>query len=750
MAVDFGNTIIEGEIAPSVAVQNPVQDDSGSMIANAFAPAAKLVGQVAGSVFAQQAEDGKYQMLNDYENESLDVIDAYEQGKFGPNGKQEAMLRLRNIRSQYLANAPALRDDVDKVWTQLTKDGGFGHVVVEGTVADRAAEAKSLEAATLGYTDQQYEGVLAETRVLDAWKRKADLMTQQNGFLSEGMKQQGLEHLTNLSAAAVPAAQKMTNDTIAAIDAAGNDPVAKAEIIKQYDLKIGTALASIEGGALGQDAAFITKPMKDLQAMVASYAAGTTDITMLENQAKTTQLLYNQMQMQDPTTASYIAQANLFKELGLSNNTAVMEKMFDAEVIKRLSDNSKGFFSNLLDNTPAAGKTMQSMAEAAAVTGLSPEAEQEVMDFINIAADGVYLNERSAKDGALGYKDTVAFLANPAVRDLVAKNGWSAEHVAETANILRENYEVVLGPAINQYWTSVPITDPTGGERVAVNNIPMNQLLEPVWNGSAVEFVPKAEYLNNPRVVALAGEVNTGSNSIGIPLNDNINAQANLTGQDAKTLWERDYAQKWFGISEGGIADKVNAALDVTNTLSELQPETFTFDQLETNQASALTGSTLPPLDPAYTDVGGISYDSYLPSIRSAESGGNDSAANPTSTALGRYQFLKSTWDDLVKRYPNTGITFDGRTDPNQQEVAIRLFTAENARFLAGKDVALNNGTLYAAHFLGAGDAAIVLKAPDDEPLSNYLSSRVISANSFLRGKTVAWFKDWAQRKGNG
>lgn len=138
----------------------------------------------------------------------------------------------------------------------------------------------------------------------------------------------------------------------------------------------------------------------------------------------------------------------------------------------------------------------------------------------------------------------------------------------------------------------------------------------------------------------------------------------------------------------------------------------------------------------------------YLASARASESGGNDRAANPNSSALGRYQFLESTWNGLAQQYPELQLTPDGRTDPAQQERAMARFTQDNASALSGSGIPVNPGTLYAAHFLGAGGAQKVLTADPNSPMSALVDPGVIAANPQLRGMTAGKFAEWANNKG--
>ncbi len=138
----------------------------------------------------------------------------------------------------------------------------------------------------------------------------------------------------------------------------------------------------------------------------------------------------------------------------------------------------------------------------------------------------------------------------------------------------------------------------------------------------------------------------------------------------------------------------------------------------------------------------------YFKATRRSESGGNDAAANPNSSALGRYQFIDSTWTDLMAKHPELGLTADGRTDAGQQERAIRAFTADNARTLKSNGIGVDPGALYAAHFLGAGGASKVLQGDPNGPVSAYVDPSVISANPQLQGMNVGQFREWAASKG--
>lgn len=224
-------------------------------------------------------------------------------------------------------------------------------------------------------------------------------------------------------------------------------------------------------------------------------------------------------------------------------------------------------------------------------------------------------------------------------------------------------------------------------------------------------------------------------------------------GQKARTDANAfDAAAKAFGGPGGAAPQKPASPLEQLMGLVTGKPAPeptaqpagpFTRPQPPQNAVAAINQAA-PVATP---DVSGIPS-GYLASARASESGGNDRAANPNSSALGRYQFLESTWNGLAQQYPELQLTADGRTDPAQQERAMAQFTQDNARALSGSGIPVDPGTLYAAHFLGAGGAQKALTADPSTPMSALVDPGVIQANPQLAQMSAGDFAQWAQRKG--
>lgn len=113
----------------------------------------------------------------------------------------------------------------------------------------------------------------------------------------------------------------------------------------------------------------------------------------------------------------------------------------------------------------------------------------------------------------------------------------------------------------------------------------------------------------------------------------------------------------------------------------------------------------------------------YLLQQARAESSFDADIKASTSSASGLFQFIESTWMNMVDKYGGKyGIDkgqdkqalLDLRNDPDMAANMAAEFAGENARYLGrnwGGDIGATE--LYFAHFLGAGQAAAFLNAKD-------------------------------------
>lgn len=118
----------------------------------------------------------------------------------------------------------------------------------------------------------------------------------------------------------------------------------------------------------------------------------------------------------------------------------------------------------------------------------------------------------------------------------------------------------------------------------------------------------------------------------------------------------------------------------------------------------------------------------YLVQQAKAESSFNPAAKAKTSSASGLYQFIESTWMDMVQKHGEKyGINvsassrkelLDLRHDPEKASSMAAEFANENKKFLDTHwGGSVGSTELYFAHFLGAGSASAFLKAHDEDPL---------------------------------
>ena len=167
-------------------------------------------------------------------------------------------------------------------------------------------------------------------------------------------------------------------------------------------------------------------------------------------------------------------------------------------------------------------------------------------------------------------------------------------------------------------------------------------------------------------------------------------------------------------------------------------PDTLEVTQAMTAPAKGGEKKALPQAFP---------MEEFLDRLMAAESGGRLDAKNPRSTALGPFQFIKSTFLFVVNKYFPSEVANLTR----EQILALRTdmaFSRRTAGVYSNYLIsALKNEGLPATTvnvrlaFLVGPDAAIrLLKAPPDQPLNEALSAEAIAANPYMSGATIANF----------
>lgn len=140
--------------------------------------------------------------------------------------------------------------------------------------------------------------------------------------------------------------------------------------------------------------------------------------------------------------------------------------------------------------------------------------------------------------------------------------------------------------------------------------------------------------------------------------------------------------------------------------------------------------------------------------IRLAESGGNNYAKNPLSSATGPDQFIDRTWLAMMNEARSdltTGRSREEilamRTDPQISREMTEAYANKNNAALSAAGLPVRPGTTYLAHFAGPDGAVKVLGADMSMPVSQILGPKVVAANPFLAKMTAGDLVSWADKK---
>jgi len=138
-------------------------------------------------------------------------------------------------------------------------------------------------------------------------------------------------------------------------------------------------------------------------------------------------------------------------------------------------------------------------------------------------------------------------------------------------------------------------------------------------------------------------------------------------------------------------------------------------------------------------EEGGIDPN-YYTRLSEIESNNNSQARSKTSSASGKFQFITSTWQGMVKKY-GLPYSLEDRFDPDKSRKVAELYTQENANYLKSKlGTNPTNTDLYAAHFMGVGGAAKLLSTLKQNP--NASAHDVASPAQIAANKPIFLRKD--------
>ena len=143
----------------------------------------------------------------------------------------------------------------------------------------------------------------------------------------------------------------------------------------------------------------------------------------------------------------------------------------------------------------------------------------------------------------------------------------------------------------------------------------------------------------------------------------------------------------------------------------------------------------------------------FLDRLMMAESAGNDQAKNPRSTAVGPFQFIESTFLDVVRRNFADEVAkltdekvLALRTDRAFSRRVAEVFSRENGAQLAAAGHKPTFVNLRLAFLLGPAGAIRVLEAKPESKLVAVLPANVIRANPFMAKLTALGLIERAAR----
>ena len=297
-----------------------------------------------------------------------------------------------------------------------------------------------------------------------------------------------------------------------------------------------------------------------------------------------------------------------------------------------------------------------------------------------------------------------------------------------------------LDAIINQLLagkTAQPAVDPNTGPSSRDGRTILSLLGEGLGGGSQYGSTAEREQGGISALGALgsrmlqASDWSSQPHTFGSILGQGLDAARGNLGQTQAVSAARQYAAQQLAHQQQ--EDQINRLREALPYLSLQQQLTGS-----ANTQKLLSGNT---------SIGAAGDGTYVGAIGGHEGTGQ----NPGSSAAGTGQFLRDTWLDFAKANPQyfQGMSekqiLDSRTVPEFSKkvgpVAIEWLAKQNADALTNAGVPPAGPVLGIAHYVGAGAAANIAKAPDSTPVARFVGQAALDANPELRTMTVGQMK---------
>lgn len=749
--VDFGNTIFEGDLPPSVPIVQPVDNKSGQIFAGALSSGIQNMNQTLFDPSAKAAqnkkiEGGALQELSDYVST---IADARDQGMSTDEAMRHIRVKVNDLTAQY----PEFTDDIHTLTNKILSDNGLGRNITKETPQETGNRKLIEEGQSLGWDMTTQAGINSykthkqDLINLDLIDTKVKQIEASGQVVNAQIKSQATTALHSTLASGLGWVNDQINNAYKQL-ASVTDPAQRQAIIDDTKNTVEQKIAlidqfrSLSGNAV--DTSYMTASYEKLLTMFEDRATGKTTADAYKQQSDNIEARINSTMLTDnPEIASLIVMSKSSNYASPVLITQLAQKQMEwyASLGYGVStDNngqivSDGKAPDLVESYDKVKPVFDTIkSEVKNISGdptvdastIKDESNKIVNVLRSVATYGA--NEQDPKN----LLAVVDFLADPNVGKFIETNKDQIipKVMANAKYVVEQQYDGVVLPLINEKWTAAQAYISPGHPNWTtqdiyssgivfsqnpendITNVDINKAIVPTWNGSGIEFRVADQYKDNVQVNTIAKDLNQGKESIAKPLNDLIRLSAHLQGTtDYKKIYDEQYAPRLWATGQQDVPGDISS--------------------FNTDNQTGVSGN-------------------YFQKLSQAESGGNQFAKNPNSSALGPSQFTVGTWSTLMRTHPELKLTADGRTNPEQDQRALVAFTNDNTAGLKAAGIPVTDANAYAAHFLGLNDAIDVLSAPDNAALSDYLTPKVLRANSFLEGMTVGDFKKWTASKFTG